>query len=172
MTSLEHLTVRLARRDDLDRLTEFSAAMAQETEGRVLDRTRLHRGTLAVFEQPDRGFFMVAEIPHGTSSLVVGQLLITYEWSDWRNAQFWWIQSVYVDPAWRRKGVYHRMHQAVVEQARQRNDVCGVRLYVETQNAVAQAVYQRVGLRLAGYQVFEEDFVLSKPGSGSSDSGQ
>lgn len=172
MTSLEHLTVRLARRDDLDRLTEFSAAMAQETEGRVLDRARLQRGTLAVIEQPDRGFFMVAEIPHGTKDLIVGQLLITYEWSDWRNAQFWWIQSVYVDPAWRRKGVYHRMHRAVVEQARQRHDVCGVRLYVETQNAVAQAVYQRVGMKPAGYRMFEEDFVLSKSGPGSSGSGQ
>lgn len=172
MSVLKQLTVRLARQDDLDRLTEFSAAMAQETEGRVLDRMRLQHGIRAVLEQPTHGLFMVAEIPHGTAGLVVGQLLITYEWSDWRNAQFWWIQSVYVDPSWRRQGIYRRMHRAVVEQARQRHDVCGVRLYVETQNAVAQAVYQRVGLRPAGYQVFEEDFVLSKSGPESSGLGQ
>ncbi len=172
MTLLEHLTVRRARLDDLDRLTEFSAAMARETEGRVLDRARLQQGTLAVLEQPVRGFFMVAEVPHGTAPLVVGQLLITYEWSDWRNGQFWWIQSVYVDPVWRRKGVYHRMHRAVIELARRCNDVCGVRLYVETQNVVAQAVYRRVGLRPAGYQVFEEDFVLSERASRFPDSEQ
>lgn len=170
MTSLDHLKVRPARRDDLDRLTEFSAAMALETEGRTLDRARLQQGTLAVFERPEHGLFMVAEIPQDPAPLVVGQLLITYEWSDWRNAQFWWIQSVYVDPAWRQQGVFRRMHRAVVEAARQRNDVCGVRLYVDTHNAVAQAVYQRVGLKPAGYHVFEEDFVLCKPGTTHSES--
>lgn len=167
MSSSNQLTVRLARLDDLDRLTEFSVAMAQETESRVLDRIRLQQGIRAVLEQPKHGVFMVAEIPHGPATLVVGQLLITYEWSDWRNAQFWWIQSVYVDPAWRRQGVYHRLHRAVVEEAHQRHDVCGVRLYVETQNTVAQIVYQRVGLRPAGYQVFEEDFVLSRHSTGA-----
>jgi predicted GNAT family acetyltransferase len=90
----------------------------------------------------------------------VGQLLVTYEWSDWRNATFWWIQSVYVVPEWRRQGVYRAMHHAVLADARSRPEVCGVRLYVERHNEVAQTAYVRVGLKEAAYTMFEEDFVL------------
>jgi GNAT superfamily N-acetyltransferase len=93
---------------------------------------------------------------------VVGQLLVTFEWSDWRNATFWWIQSVYVDAAWRRRGVYRKMHESVLEQARRQGDVCGIRLYVEEANAVAKTVYEKVGLGDSSYQVFENDFVLER----------
>ena len=103
MTS-QDLVIRPARIQDLDTLTRFSAAMALETERRTLDPLRLRQGTLTVLEEPHHGSFYVAELRN--AHLVVGQLLITYEWSDWRNAQFWWIQSVYVDPGWRRRGVY------------------------------------------------------------------
>jgi GNAT superfamily N-acetyltransferase len=158
------LTIRPARPDDLDMLVKFSAAMALETEGRALDLERLRRGTAAVLESPSHGFYLVAEIPPGASGSqqVVGQLLITYEWSDWRNATFWWIQSVYVDPTWRRQGVYRRMHASVIEQARARRDVCGVRLYVERENKTAKTVYNQTGLKPAGYDVWELDFLLSK----------
>jgi GNAT superfamily N-acetyltransferase len=158
---LDRLLVREATLSDLDRLVEFSSAMALETEGRQLDCARLRRGTRTVIEHPEHGFFMVAEIPDAVPP-VVGQLLITFEWSDWRNAQFWWIQSVYVDPAWRRKGVYRRMHETVMAEARRRTDVCGIRLYVEEHNKTAQAVYQRVGLSVSPYRVFEEDFFLPR----------
>ncbi|MBM4121345.1 MAG: GNAT family N-acetyltransferase [Nitrospira sp.] len=162
MARLERLTVRPARLEDADVLVGFSAAMALETEGRTLDREQLRRGTLAVLKSPARGFYLVAERLGGASREVVGQLLVTYEWSDWRNATFWWIQSVYVHPNWRRQGVYRRMHEAVFTQARARKDVCGLRLYVERENRMAQAVYRRVGLTPSSYLVFDEDFVLAR----------
>ncbi len=162
MSALNQLIVRLARPDDVDALVNFSAAMAIETEGRTLDTERLRRGTLAVLKSPARGFYLVAELPEGSLTVVVGQLLVTYEWSDWRNATFWWIQSVYVHPTWRRHGVYRRMHESVLAQARAQEEVCGVRLYVEASNTVAQTVYRRVGLSPSPYQVFETDFVLPR----------
>jgi GNAT superfamily N-acetyltransferase len=156
------LIIRQARVDDVETLVGFSAAMASETEGRSLDRERLRLGTQAVLASPDRGFYLVAEASGSESGQVVGQLLITYEWSDWRNGVFWWIQSVYVHPAWRRRGVYRRMHDYVIEQAQARKDVCGVRLYVEGDNEIAKTVYGRVGLAVSSYRVFEDDFVLKK----------
>jgi len=91
--------------------------------------------------------------------------MITYEWSDWRNGVFWWIQSVYVDPAWRRKGVYRRLHDTVVEIGKADNKMCGIRLYVAQDNHVAQTVYRRVGLTPSRYDVYEDDFVLKHHGS-------
>lgn len=158
----DRLLVRPARPDDLDVLVDFSAAMALETEGRHLDRDRLRQGTRAVFDLPARGFYVVAELPASAGPKVVGQLLITFEWSDWRNATFWWIQSVYVDPGCRRQGVYRAMHRYILGQAHARPDVCGLRLYVEGENKVAKAVYERVGLSPSRYDVFENDFVLIK----------
>lgn len=86
--------------------------------------------------------------------------MITYEWSDWRNALFWWIQSVYVEQAWRRQGVFRSMHAKVIERAKADPGVCGVRLYVESENRIAQEVYRKVGLKPSSYAVFENDFVL------------
>ncbi|MBI4401924.1 MAG: GNAT family N-acetyltransferase [Nitrospirae bacterium] len=162
-SATDRLIVRPARLDDLEVLVRFGAAMALETEGRTLDMERLRRGTLAVLESPARGFYRVAEWPEEPSGKVIGQLLVTYEWSDWRNATFWWIQSVYVAPPWRGRGVYRRMHESVVREARARGDVCGVRLYVEGENVIAQSVYSRMGLTPSTYRVFEDDFVLPRP---------
>ncbi|MGH7257143.1 MAG: GNAT family N-acetyltransferase [Nitrospiraceae bacterium] len=155
----EDVVIRPARIQDVDTLTRFSAAMALETERRALDPLRLRQGTLAVLEEPHHGSFYVAELRN--DHLVVGQLLITYEWSDWRNAQFWWIQSVYVDPGWRRRGVYRAMHTAILAAARARTDVCGIRLYVEQNNATAQQAYRHAGMHRSPYLVFEDDFVSS-----------
>ena len=161
MSTLNGLIIRPARAEDVDVLVRFSAAMAKETEGRPLNTARLREGTRAVLGSPERGFYLVAEVTD-RSPRVVGQLLVTFEWSDWRNAAFWWIQSVYVDPAWRRRGVYRTMHRAILEQAKSRGDVCGVRLYVERTNKTAKTVYARVGLETSSYHVFENDFVLSR----------
>ncbi len=158
----DHVIVRPARPDDVDALVTFGAAMARETEGRDLEMERLRLGTLAVLASPERGFYLVAELSGEPSGRLIGQLMVTYEWSDWRNATFWWIQSVYVHPSWRRRGVYRRMHEFILHQARSRSDVCGVRLYVEKNNAVAQSAYDHVGLSRSAYIVFEDDFVLSK----------
>jgi RimJ/RimL family protein N-acetyltransferase len=162
MSILDYLNVRLAKPEDAAKIASFSAAMALETEGRHLDRDRLHDGTIALLHSPDRGFFMVAELEQTADRTLVGQLMITYEWSDWRNGVFWWIQSVYVDPAWRRQSVFRRMHQTVMATAKTNPNVCGVRLYVEENNSVAQAVYRKVGLTPSSYAIFETDFVLAR----------
>lgn len=162
MTLVDHLMIRRATHEDLETLTEFSAAMARETEQRTLNRSRLRMGTQAVIDHPERGQYFVAVLQQGppADTVTIGQLLITYEWSDWRNALFWWIQSVYVHPAWRRKGVYRHMHRAILDLATSRTDVCGIRLYVEGSNRVAKYVYDRVGLSLSTYHIYESDFVL------------
>ena len=162
MPSLDHLNVRLARPEDAAAIASFSAAMALETEGRRLDLDRLYEGTLAILNSPEHGFFMVAELEPAGDSQLLGQLMITYEWSDWRNGAFWWIQSVYVDPAWRRQSVFRLMHQTVMAAAKASPNVCGVRLYVEGNNNVAQAVYRKVGLTPSSYAIFETDFVLAR----------
>jgi ribosomal protein S18 acetylase RimI-like enzyme len=161
MSILDLLNIRLAKLEDAARIASFSAAMALETEGRRLDLDRLHDGTIAVLNSPDRGFFMVAELEQADDRRLLGQLMITYEWSDWRNGAFWWIQSVYVDPAWRRQSVFRRMHETVMATAKTSPNVCGVRLYVEGSNSAAQAVYRKVGLTPSSYAIFETDFVLA-----------
>jgi GNAT superfamily N-acetyltransferase len=162
MSLPNQLIIRAANLDDVESIITFSAAMALETENRHLDVARLREGTLSLLNTPSYGFFMVAEIGNGEQRRLIGQLMITYEWSDWRNGVFWWIQSVYVDPAWRRRGVFRRIHEAVVSQAKADVKVCGLRLYVEQDNHTAEAVYQRVGLKRSVYKVYEEDFVLSR----------
>ena len=162
MPVLDHLNVRFARPEDAATIVLFSAAMALETEGRRLDLDRLYDGTIALLESPDRGFFMVAELEQADDRRLLGQLMITYEWSDWRNGAFWWIQSVYVDPAWRRRSVFRRMHETVMATAKTSPNVCGVRLYVEESNGAAQAVYRKVGLTPSSYAIFETDFVLAR----------
>jgi RimJ/RimL family protein N-acetyltransferase len=162
MALQDQIIVRPAREEDVESIVSFSAAMALETEGRQLDMPRLREGTLALIKTPDRGFFMVAALQQESSQPILGQLMITFEWSDWRNAAFWWIQSVYVDPAWRRQGVYRRMHHSIMQLAQSRPDVCGVRLYVEETNTAARQVYSRVGLSISRYQIYETDFVLPR----------
>jgi ribosomal protein S18 acetylase RimI-like enzyme len=162
MPDLDNLNIRRAKPEDAATIASFSAAMALETEGRRLDLERLQKGTIALLESIDRGFFMVAELEQAGDRQLLGQLMITYEWSDWRNGVFWWIQSVYVDPVWRRQSIFRRMHETVMTTARASPNVCGVRLYVEESNNVAQAVYRKVGLTPSSYAIFETDFVLAR----------
>ncbi|WP_455242890.1 GNAT family N-acetyltransferase [Petrachloros mirabilis] len=168
MSAITEIIVRLAGQADVEEIVAFSAAMAHETEGRRLDVTRLRAGTASLLATPEHGFFMVAEALRPEKRELVGQMMITFEWSDWRNAAFWWIQSVYVDPAWRRRGIYRTMHHSILERAQADPNVCGVRLYVERENRTAQLVYQRVGLTPSGYTVFEQDFVLTRHQDSSS----
>jgi GNAT superfamily N-acetyltransferase len=142
--------VRPAKRDDIDVLVAFNAAMALETEGKRLDPLRLRAGVTAVFEDPRRGFYRIAEI----DGEAVGGLLVTFEWSDWRNADFWWIQSVYVRPESRGRGVFGALYRAIAAEARQAG-ACGLRLYVERDNARAQASYRRLGMDGTHYLMFE-----------------
>lgn len=160
MSLLDRILVRSAKWEDADSIVAFSEALARETEGRRLDRIRLREGTLALLEVPEHGFYVVAELTEGGRRQLVGQLMITFEWSDWRNGVFWWVQSVYVDPAWRRQGVYRAMHDHIVTRAKADPTVCGIRLYVERENRAAQTVYRRVGLIPSAYTMYEQDFVL------------
>jgi len=133
-------------------------AMAVETEDVALDPLRVAAGVAAVLADPAKGFYLLAEL----GGRVVGQLLVTFEWSDWRNGTFWWIQSVYVDPAVRRRGVYRALYDHVLESARAAPDVCGLRLYVHHDNARAAATYAALGMERAPYEVFEVDFVIAR----------
>src|SRR6185437_4923226 len=158
--TIERLHIRPACQDDVEAIVMFNAAMAFETEGHRLDLSTLRKGSLAFLGSPRYGFYIVAELPEGKSYKPVGQLMITYEWSDWRNGIFWWIQSVYVVPDRRGLGVFRAMHDHILVKAKAEPHVCGMRLYVERENHRAQTVYQRVGLTPSVYMVFEQDFVL------------
>jgi len=156
----ESLHIRPATRDDADTLIEFNRAMALETEHRQLDHPKLREGVLGLLTKPEYGFYTVAEVPEADAYRVVGQLLITFEWSDWRNGVFWWVQSVYVVPDRRGLGVFRAMYNHILAKAKADPRVCGIRLYVERENRRAQTTYQRVGLTPSVYTVFEQDFVL------------
>jgi GNAT superfamily N-acetyltransferase len=148
------ILVRRATLAEAATLAEFNMAMAGETEARVLDRDTLTAGVHHLFHDEQRGFYLVAEL----SNQVRGALLITYEWSDWRNGLFWWIQSVYVDPQARRQGVFTALYRQVKQMAQDDSSVCGLRLYMEQNNATARSVYTGVGMTETPYQVYEELF--------------
>ena len=156
----ESIQIRPATKDDADAIVEFNRALALETENRRLDLATLHQGIRAFLESPGYGSYIVAELPEDKSRKPVGQLMMTYEWSDWRNGVFWWIQSVYVAPERRGRGVFRAMYEHILAKAKTNPKVCGIRLYVERENRSAQTVYQRVGLAPSVYTVFEHDFIL------------
>lgn len=151
-----NITIRLAHAGDIQALAANHRAMALETENKTLDVETTLRGTQAVIDDRAKGFYLIAE----RQGRMVGQLLITYEWSDWRNGTFWWIQSVYVVPEARRTGIYKALHDYVLARAKDAGDVCGVRLYVDKTNTQAQATYRAMGMQLAHYDLYEIDFVL------------
>lgn len=145
-------TVRSATPADAAALVEFNRAMAKETEAKDLALPVLSAGVKWLLKNPQHGFYLVAE----TGGEVIGSLMVTSEWSDWRNRVFWWIQSVYVKPQYRRKGVYRKLYERVKQLARERGDICGFRLYVEKENLTAQRTYQSLGMQEAHYKMFEE----------------
>ena len=147
------MNVRLATRTDIDALVGFNKSMALETEDKVLEPDVLRPGVAAVFEDANKGFYVVAELDGNASA----GLLITYEWSDWRNKWFWWIQSVYVLPQYRGRSVYRRMYEFVKTLADERGDVCGFRLYVERENERARQVYEKLGMHQSHYLAYEEE---------------
>lgn len=144
--------IRRATPGDQAVLVEFNVAMAAETEKLALLPTVVSKGVEAVLNRADREFYLVCEI----GEAVVGSLLITTEWSDWRNGDFWWVQSVYVRPEYRRRGIYRRMYGYVKSLADADPNVCGFRLYVEKDNHHAQRIYQSLGMRPTAYLLFEE----------------
>ena len=147
------MDIRTATPDDVDALVEFNQAMALETEGKSLDPAVLKDGVSAVFNEERKGFYVVAD----DGGSVAAGLMVTTEWSDWRNGWFWWIQSVFVRPEHRGTGLYGRMYQFVKDRAAEAGDVCGFRLYVEKENERAQRVYEKLGMERTYYLMYEEE---------------
>ena len=135
-------------------LVHFACAMALETEGKQLDPDVVERGVQGILAKPSRGRYLIAH----QGGTLLGALMLTHEWSDWRCGDWWWIQSVYVLPTARRLGVFRALYQRVRDEAAARDDVCGLRLYVEQDNRGAQSTYAALGMRDAAYRVMEEAF--------------
>ena len=152
--------IRPGTLSDVETLVAFNLAMAAESEDTDLDPARLTAGVRAALEDATLGTYYIAHAhaTDPTSSDAVGALMITYEWSDWRNGLFWWIQSVYVEPAWRRRGVYRALHGHVRELARADPRSCGIRLYVERENHGAMATYDALGMAETYYRLYEESW--------------
>lgn len=145
------MDIRRAVSRDTDSLVDFNQKMALETEGKQLDEAVLSSGVRAVFADPNKGFYVVAE----DGGSIVGGLLVTFEWSDWRDKWFWWIQSVYIAPEARGKGVYSRLYDFVKSEADAAGNVCGFRLYVERENVHAIRVYEKLGMERSIYFMYE-----------------
>ena len=145
------ITVRAALPEDAGIIAGYNSDMAVETEGKTLDPDLIGPGVAAILADPAKGRYWVAEI----DGRVVGQLMVTYEWSDWRNGNIWWIQSVYVHPGSRRRGVFRDLYRHVESLAAATPGVIGLRLYVETGNARAQQTYEALGMVKPNYLVME-----------------
>jgi ribosomal protein S18 acetylase RimI-like enzyme len=146
------LKIRRATLRDAPTLVAFNSAMALETEGKVLLPKVIGAGVRGLLRRPDSGFYTVAEV----GGEVIAALMVTKEWSDWRNGDFWWIQSVYVRPEHRRRGIYTRLYQHLRTLSARQRAVCGFRLYVERNNRRAQATYRASGMERTHYLVFEQ----------------
>lgn len=145
------IEVRTASINDLDQLVAFQLAMAYETEGIELDKSTVNKGVEAVLNDISKGQYYVATID-GT---VVSSLLTTYEWSDWRNGTVLWIQSVFVKPQFRRKGIYRKMYAHIKQSVEQNPNLKGIRLYADKTNIAAQKTYQNLGMSPDHYVTFE-----------------
>jgi GNAT superfamily N-acetyltransferase len=146
------ITIHKANPADADTLARFNRAMALETEHKHLIHDLVVQGVQRLIAEPALGFYLVAQ----AEGQPVGSAMVTTEWSDWRNGRFWWLQSVYVEPAYRKHGVFRALYAHIKERAAGEPDVCGFRLYVEKANAGAQATYGRLGMAETEYRVMEE----------------
>jgi GNAT superfamily N-acetyltransferase len=145
------LGIRRGTQRDVPTIAAFNRAMARETEQRELATDAVEAGVRGLLARPQAGFYLVAE----EAGEAVGSLMVTPEWSDWRNAYFWWVQSVYVVPAARRRGVYRALYGHVRELAAGQSDVCGFRLYVERENRAARDTYLALGMVETPYRLYE-----------------
>ena len=147
------MEIRYATLADADTIARFNQSMALETENKVLADEVINTGVRALIENPRNGFYVVAVV----DGVLAVSLMVTSEWSDWRNGFFWWIQSVYVDRMYRRRGLYSAMYRFVKNEAAKRADVCGFRLYVEQENVSAQKTYEYLGMERTAYILYEDE---------------
>jgi GNAT superfamily N-acetyltransferase len=154
------VSIRRANTSDHAVLVEFNRRMAWETEQKRLDVEVLTQGVAAIVADPAKGFYLVAE----RGGDVIGQLMISSEWSDWRNGFFWWIQSVYVREDARRQGVFQCLYREVERSARKAGHVIGIRLYVERDNAAARRTYEKLGMKEEAYRIYVKHLRLEAAG--------
>lgn len=148
------IVIRPATSNDLEIVVSFNVAMAEETEGKKLDPTVARAGAAAGIADPSRSLYFIAEVGGARA----GQTMVTVEWSDWRNGFFWWIQSVYVDPGFRRRGVFRALYEHIREKAKRRKGVCGLRLYAHHDNKRAIETYRTLGMVKTEYVLLEEEW--------------
>ena len=148
------IKIRNATLHDLEIIVEFNSAMARETEKIQLNSLTVQEGVRNLLTDDELGFYLIADI----NDKPVGLVLITTEWSDWRNGFFWWLQSVFVHPDFRHKNVYDRLHKKVAKLAITKGNVKGLRLYVDGENSLAQKVYKSMGMKLSHYVFFEDEW--------------
>lgn len=153
------MRIRKATLTDAPVVAEFNLRLAEETEQLRLNPQTVSAGVAAVLNDPAKGLYFVAE----AAGAVVGQLMVTYEWSDWRNGNLWWIQSVYVKPEFRSRGVFRALFEHLKSLARASHDVAGLRLYMHAENDRARRAYEHLGMKRSDYEIFEMDFVLVRP---------
>jgi GNAT superfamily N-acetyltransferase len=144
------INIRKAIVEEAPVIIDFQQKMAWETEQMTLKPETIKNGVNGVFENTSRGQYWVAE----ENGKIIASLLITYEWSDWRNSDVWWFQSVYVLPEWRRKGIFRSMYSHIKAEADNKG-IAGLRLYVETNNNTAQKTYESLGMQSEHYRMYE-----------------
>ena len=149
---IDGLIIRIAEINDLNVLVEFNKSMALETEDLILDVLKINAGVRAILENESYGYYLVAE----KNNVIIGALMVTKEWSDWRNGFFWWIQSVYIKHDFRKQGIYKELYNFVKQLALKENNVVGFRLYVEKNNEIARKVYESLGMEETHYYMYEE----------------
>ena len=154
----QNIMIRMGNLEDANTIANFNVELARESENIILDPATVNKGVHALLENPQYGFYVVAE----RDGFIMGSLMITYEWSDWRNGVLWWVQSVFVRPEYRRQGVLRNIFTFLREKAKQQGNVCGFRLYVEKNNHNAQTGYERFGMKKAGYDMYEDLFQEAK----------
>jgi ribosomal protein S18 acetylase RimI-like enzyme len=145
------MQIRKGQTTDLQALVNFNQAMALETENLQLDRDTLTLGVSTLLDHPEKGCYLVAEL----GGEIVGSLMVTFEWSDWRAKNYFWIQSVYIRPENRRQGIYGKLYQAVKDLAKDQGGAASFRLYVENENISAQKTYEALGMEQSYYLMYE-----------------
>lgn len=154
MPDSPRITVRDATEADVDHIVGYNARLASESEGKAIDISTLTAGIRRGLAHPELCRYFIAEV----DGKPVGTTMLTYELTDWRDGVLWWLQSVYVEPEFRRHGVFRAIYRHIESLAREHPDVRGLRLYVYHDNHRAKKTYENVGMTKAGYELYEHDW--------------
>ncbi len=150
---MNEIKIRLGYKKDAETIANFNILMAMETEHKKLPKNIITAGVKKILSNSQYGFYLIAE----KNNQIAGSLMVTKEWSDWRNGEFWWIQSVFIKTEFRRQGIYKKLYAFVKSKAQKNPDVCGFRLYVEEENSIAMQTYESCGMIKTHYKMYEEE---------------